>query len=487
MIERSAADLAAAIRAREVSCAEVMTAFLDRIEAVNPTVNAVVSLRDREALLAEARAADEAEPGGPLHGLPVAIKDLVNTAGLVTTFGAAPLASNVPPRDDLMAARIRAAGAIIIGKTNTPEFGLGSHTTNPVFGPTRNPFDPSRSAGGSSGGAAAALACDMVPIADGSDMMGSLRNPAAWNGVYGFRPTPGLVPNDAMGAYEPSLMDMLATAGPMGRSPADMALLMDVIALPDERRNDDLARPASWLPALDGDAAARIGWLHDWNGALPFEPGILDTCEAALPTFETMGCSIDAARPEGDLSDAWFAWCTLRSHATAARVRPVIDRFGIDALGANLRDELSWPHGSPMDLRRAMELRQDFIARLDALLERFDILVLPSAQVWPFPVESRHPQEIAGHPMDTYHRWMEVVVPVSLAGLPAVALPCGTGENGLPTGVQAFARRGEDAKLLRLAARWHEATERPRPSLYPVQSLAACHARWSSMKVDTKP
>lgn len=456
-VERSAPHLAAAIRACEVSCVEVMAAFLDRIEAVNPTVNAIVSLRDRDALLAEARAADEAGTRGPLHGLPFAIKDLVNTAGLTTTFGASPLADNVPPRDDMLAARIRAAGAIVVGKTNTPEFGLGSHTTNPVFGPTRNPFDTARSAGGSSGGAAAALACNMLPLADGSDMMGSLRNPAAWNGVYGFRPSIGMVPNDAMGTVDDGVGAILSTCGPMGRSPADMALLMDVIARSDERQSNDLSRPTSWLAALDGDAAPRVGWLGDWNGALPFESGILEFCERALPTFETIGGTVEAVQPDVPLADAWQAWLVLRSQATRKRLGPLVQRFGLDAMAPNVRAEFDMPWGDPQDTRIALERRKGFLASLHDLFERFDVLVLPCAQVWPFPVEWRHPTQIAGREMDTYHRWMEVVVPVSLTGLPAVALPCGMSENGLPMGVQAFARRGEDAMLLRLAARWHEA------------------------------
>ena len=457
VIERSAVDLAAAIHARDVSSEEVVTACLDRIDAVNPTVNAVISLRERDAVLRDARAADGTKPKGPLHGLPIAIKDLVNTAGLPTTFGAAPLAGNVPPRDDLFAARIREAGAVVVGKTNTPEFGLGSHTTNPLHGPTRNPFDPSRSAGGSSGGAAVALATNMLPIADGSDMMGSLRNPAAWNGVYGLRPSVGMVPNDTMGVVEKPVAPLLSTLGPMGRSPADMALLMDVVARPDPRQPDGSQRPASWLAALDGDVKPRIGWLGDWNGALPFEDGVLAFCEAALATFPAIGGHVDAVRPDCTLEDAWRAWTVLRAQATRTRLGPAVKRFGLDAMGDNVREEFAAPCGDPQDTRQALERREGFARALDTLFGRHDVLVLPAAQVWPFPVEWRCPREIAGRTMDTYHRWMEVVVPVSLLGLPAVALPCGLGGNGLPMGVQAFARRGEDAMLLRLAARWHEA------------------------------
>ena len=460
LTDRSAVDLAAAIRSREVSCAEVMQAFLDRIEAVNPTVNGIVSLRPHDVLMAEARAADEVEPGGALHGLPIAIKDLVSTAGIPTTFGSPALAANVPRRDDLIAARIREAGAIVVGKTNTPEFGFGSHTTNPVFGPTRNPYDTDLTPGGSSGGASAALAARMLPVADGSDMMGSLRNPAAWCNVYGLRPTPGMVPNDAMGAVREGLGDLLATCGPMGRSPADMALLMDVIARADPRQPNDLPRPASWVDTLDGDASMKVGWLGDWG--LPFEPGVLAFCRDGLAPLADIGCTLDEAHPVIGLKDAWFAWSALRANASRVRLQPFVAQFGVEALGHNARHEWDWVYGIDLqEVRLCMDKRQALIAELDRLFETFDVLVLPSAQRFPFPAEWDFPRETAGVEADTYHRWMEVVVPVSLAGAPAVALPVGFNDEGLPMGVQAFARRGEDAKLMRLAARWHEATRWP--------------------------
>ena len=241
MLDGTAKDILGALRRREVSAAELMAATLDRIEAVNPAVNAIVSLRDRDALMAEARAADAAGPGGALHGLPMAVKDLANVAGLPTTRGSPLFADEIAARDDLMVARMRAAGAILLGKTNVPEFGLGSHTFNPVFGATRNPYDTGRSAGGSSGGAAVALAARMVALADGSDMMGSLRNPAAWCNVCGFRPSWGLVPSEPEGD---TFLHQLATLGPMARTPDDIGLLLSVQAGPDPRQpHGDLPQP----------------------------------------------------------------------------------------------------------------------------------------------------------------------------------------------------------------------------------------------------
>ena len=275
----SACDLVAAMRERRLSASEVMAGFLDRIATVNPRVNAIVTLRPREELLAEAAAMDRAGPQGPLWGLPVAVKDLVATKGMRTTWGSPLFAGHVPAADDLVAARLRAAGAILIGKTNTPEWGHGSHTFNPVFGATRNPYDLARSAGGSSGGAAAALAARMVSLADGSDMMGSLRNPAAFCNVYGFRPTWGLVPQDADGD---TYLATLATDGPMARCPSDLALLLSVLAGPNPEA--PFGRPAEdYAAGFRGDLRGkRIGWLSAWGGAYPFEPGILQTCDAGL-------------------------------------------------------------------------------------------------------------------------------------------------------------------------------------------------------------
>ncbi len=289
LTEQSAVDLAAGIRAKSLTAAGIMEAFLDRIDRVNGQVNAIISLRDRSALLDEARQADRSYPRGPLHGLPLAVKDLAATKGLRTTWGSPLFADFVPEKDDLIVQRMRSAGAIFVGKTNTPEWGHGSHSFNPVHGVTRNPYDLGKSAGGSSGGAAAALAARMLPVADGSDMMGSLRNPAAFCNIYGFRPTWGLVPADAEGD---TFLHTMATEGPMGRTVGDIALLLGVLAGPNPqvpfgRPNED------FLGQLETSVRGkRIGWLGDWGGAYGCEPGIVDLCRKALTVYVDMGAVV---------------------------------------------------------------------------------------------------------------------------------------------------------------------------------------------------
>jgi amidase len=454
---RPAAALLADLRDRRLSAAELMQSTLDRIEAVNGRVNAVVALRDRDSLMAEARGADAGPVTGALHGLPMAVKDLVAVKGIVSTSGSPLMAGFVPGRDDLIAARLRAAGAILIGKTNTPEFGLGSHTFNPVYGATRNPYDATRSCGGSSGGAAVALATGMVALADGSDMMGSLRNPAAWNNVYGFRPSWGRVPGDPAGD---GFLHQLATLGPMARSPEDLAILLDVISGPDPRVPLPLAcDPVAPLRAADL-RGRRIGWLGDWGGAMAMEPGILDLSEGALRVFADLGAEVEPVAPPFPAEAMWEAWITLRAWSVAATLGAYRDRREM------LKDSALWELDrglalSATEVHEASLVRSDWFRAAAGLLAGYDALVLPSAQVWPFDVGLPWPVGIAGRQMDTYHRWMQVVVPVSLIGLPCLALPAGFGAGGLPMGVQLFGRHGADADLLAMGAAYHAATGWP--------------------------
>ncbi|NEY89442.1 amidase [Tabrizicola oligotrophica] len=459
--EYSASDLARMIGARQVAPSEVMAAHLDRIEAVNGAVNAVVSLRDRAELMAEARAADDAAPAGWLHGLPLAVKDLCATKGVRTTWGSPLFADFVPKADDLLAARMRAAGAIFIGKTNTPEWGHGSHSFNPVFGVTRNPYDLSRTAGGSSGGAAAALAARMVPVADGSDMMGSLRNPAAFCNVYGFRPSWGLVPADAEGDTH---LATLATEGPMGRTIEDMARLLQVQAgvnpeVPFGRAAQD------YVAGLAGASlkGKRIGWLADWGGAYETEPGILEICEAGLRQMEAMGAIVEPLPAPFPAEKLWAAWTTLRAMLNAGGFKAIHDAPDRRAL---LKPETLWEieRGQALSAQAVYEasvIRSRYYAHMARLFTRFDAVALPTAQVWPFPADWRWPQEINGQKMDTYHRWMEIVIPVSLIGLPALSLPMGFGDKGLPMGMQLAGPVGADAAVLAMGQAWHEATDWP--------------------------
>jgi len=460
ILELGALELSSALERRDVSAREVMQATLDRIAAVNGTVNAIVSLRDSDQLLAEAGAADAAPRGGWMHGLPIAIKDLANAAGLPTSQGSPIFAGQMAVQDDLPVARIRAAGAIVIGKTNTPEFGLGSHTYNPVHGATTNPYDPARSSGGSSGGAAAALATRMLAVADGSDMMGSLRNPAGWNNVYGMRPGWGSVPGEPAGDV---FLHQLATAGPMARSPADLAALLDTMAGADPRLPLSQDQAATLPQMAETLPPQRIAWLGDWDGALPFEDGLLDLSAEAVAQLGNLGHEITPLAAPFNANAIWDSWITLRSFAVAGGARALHENPDTRAM---LKPAAIWEieRGlalSAMQVQQASEVRSDWFRAAVALFDSFDVLVLPSAQIWPFDVTLDYPREIAGITMDTYHRWMQVVIPASLLGLPVVNIPAGFGQNGLPAGLQLIGPRGSDSRLLQLAQQWHEATRWP--------------------------
>lgn len=460
ILDVDALALSQAIEAKELSAVELMQATLARIEAVNGDVNAVVSLRDGDDLLAEAKAADAAPRKGWLHGIPIAIKDLANAAGLPTSMGSPLFAGEVAQKDDLMVARLRAAGAMIIGKTNTPEFGLGSHTFNPVHGVTCNPYDLRKSAGGSSGGAGAALATRMVSVADGSDMMGSLRNPAGWNNVYGMRPSWGSVPSDAVGDM---FMHQLSTSGPMARSPTDLAALLDTMTGSDPHQPHGYS-PADTLPQLAATLPPqRIGWLDDWHGAFPYEDGISEISKAALLELAATDHDVEWVSPRFDADALWESWINLRSFSVTDGLGGL---YADPAKRKFLKPSAIWEieRGLAMDiatLQRASAIRSDWFRRTTKLFEQVDVLALPSAQLWPFDVEMVHPTEIVGVQMDTYHRWMQVVIPAGLIGLPVVNIPIGFGANGLPAGLQLIGPRGSDARLLQLARHWHEATQWP--------------------------
>lgn len=457
-----ALTLSRVIHARELSCREVMSTYLAHIAACNPRVNAIVSLRDEAALLAEAEECDRelarGRSRGWLHGIPQAIKDLSATAGLRTTLGSPLFADQVPEHDSIMAARMKRDGVLIIGKTNTPEFGLGSHTYNPVFGATRNAYDPSKSAGGSSGGAAAALAMRLLPVADGSDMMGSLRNPAAYHNVFGLRPSFGRVP---LGPLPENFGHQLATEGPMARSVADLARLLATQAGHDPRLPLSLTEdPALFAGPLARDVRGlRIGWLGDWGGHLPMEPGILPLCEQALATFRDLGCEVEAADPGFPAERLWEAWVTLRQWMVAGNLASLhADPAKRDLLKPEARWEVEGGLArSAMEIHQANQTRSAWHVRLLELFETYDFLALPSAQVFPFPVEEHWPREIAGRAMDTYHRWMEVVVPGSLSGGPVISLPAGFNAAGLPMGLQLIGRPRDDLGVLQLAYAFEQA------------------------------
>jgi amidase len=462
IVMMDAAELGEAILSRRISCAEVMGACLDHIDAFNPAVNAIVALQPRERLMREASVRDDqlarGEIMGPLHGFPFAVKDLVWVKGVRSTSGSPILKDFVPSEDSPPAARLRAAGAIFIGKTNTPEFGLGSHTINPVYGATRNAYDQTRSAGGSSGGAAVALALRMLPLADGSDYGGSLRNPAGWNNVLGFRPGFGVVPSVGEEAWLPTM----GVTGPMARKVADLARLLAVQAGYDARAPLSLVGDGGrFLAPLEADfKGRRIGWLGDLGGWAPYEAGVLDVCRTALRVFTDLGCAVEDAAPDRPPEPAWRAFMTLR-HWQAGGALAL--HYRDPGKRGQMKPEAVWEVEQGLKLG-AFDVTSASIARttwsdsIRRLFERFDYLIMPTAQVFAFGVNETWPREIAGRPMTTYHEWMKAVCLVSMSGCPSLAAPAGFGAGDQPVGLQIIAPVGREMDCLKLAHAYEAAT-----------------------------
>jgi amidase len=452
-----AIDLASLIRNREVSAVEVVTAHLEQIENFNPMVNAICTLLPEEALR-QAEQADRTsaanEETGPLHGLPIAVKDLVDTKGIRTTYGSRIYKDHIPAADALFVERLRAAGAIIIGKTNTPEFGAGSQTFNEVFGATRNPYDLTKTCGGSSGGAAVALATGMIPIADGSDLGGSLRNPASFCNVVGFRPTPGRVPT------WPSAMPWfsLSVEGPMARTVRDVALLLSVMAGPDARSPITIDEPGvSFLRPLDRDfGGTRVAWTRNL-GQYEVEPVVIEACEKSLATFAELGCEIEEATP--DFSDATEIFQTLRAWGFAANRKDDLRRHRHlmkDTVIWNIEKGLEL---DAMDVAEAEIKRAALYHRVREFMERYEFLLLPVAQVAPFPIEQQWVRLINGVAMKTYVDWMATCWAITLTGLPAISVPCGFTSDGLPIGLQIVGRFRKEFEVLQIANAFEKATQ----------------------------
>jgi len=455
---KSAGELAHMIRSREASAVEVMSAFINQIERVNPQVNAICTFIGADRAIEAARDADKklaaGQPTGPLHGLPHAVKDLVPTAGIRTTFGSRIYKDFVPETDALIVERLKAAGAIIIGKTNTPEFGAGSHTFNEVFGVTRNPYDLTKSCGGSSGGAAVALACGMVPLADGSDLGGSLRNPASFCNVVGFRPSPGRVP---IYPATPGSCP-LAVEGPMARTVEDVAFLLSVVAGPDSRASTSIEEPGSiFIDSLKRDFRnTRIAWSRDL-GRFQVEPDVSSVFEASRPAFEDLGCEIAQCDP--DLTGAEHIFKTLRASAYA--------KTRGDDLKRNrhlIKDTVIWNIELGLKLtedevQRAETRRLELRQKINNFMEQYEFLILPVSQVAPFPVESDWVHEINGIRMETYIDWMATCWAITVTDLPAISVPCGFTAGGLPVGVQIVGRYKREIDVLRLAYAFEQSTQ----------------------------
>jgi amidase len=454
LCDLTATELASRIRRKQVSAREVMTAHLARIERVNPKLNAIVTLVAERAM-ADAAKADEAQarkrPLGPLHGLPVAHKDLVDTAGIRTTRGSPFFRDNIPERDALIVTRMRAAGAITVGKTNTPEFGAGSHTFNTVFGATHNPYDLSKTCGGSSGGAAVSLATGMVPIADGSDTGGSLRNPAAFCNVVGFRPSPGRVPSESP-TWSP-----FSVSGPMARTVSDVALLLSVLAGSDPRTPLSIPEGGSrFASRLDRNVkGARIAWWRDLGG-VPFESEIKVIVNANRAVFERLGCIIEEAEP--DFAGVDDAFPTLRhlsyhaNYAALARQRPEW-----------VKDTIRWEiaeaeRQTGADVGRAAARQGKMFEQTRAFFEQYDYFVLPVTQVAPFDVDLAYPTTINDTSMRDYIDWMRSCWYVTFMASPAISVPAGFTSTGLPVGLQIVGRHRDEWSVLRLAYAFESAT-----------------------------
>jgi amidase len=473
IVRMDGAGLSHAIRSKQVSCVEVMNAYLDHIARLNPKVNAIVSLQPREGLLAQARERDAQLARGQylgwMHGFPHAVKDLMPVKGLPFTRGSLLFKDFIAPADAIVVERIKGAGAIIIGKTNTPEFGLGSQTFNAVFGTTLNPYDLSKTCGGSSGGAGVSLALRMLPVADGTDHAGSLRNPGAFNNVFGFRTSYGRVPAETLDLFSAAM----GVGGPMARTVPDLALLLGTQAGYDARvplsNHQDPALFSE--PLKRGVKGKRIAWGGDFGGHIPFEPGVLDLCRGALKTFETLGCIVEEAVPDFPIEKVFRNWTTLRAWQAGGTL---LDFYKDPALRALLKAEAQFEVESLLklaaaDIVAAAAVRTAWYQAVRKFFARYDYFVLPSGQVFPFDARTPWPKAINGQTMDSYHRWMEVMVTVTMSGCPALNVPAGFNDKGLPMGLQIVAPNHCEQNCLELAYAYDEATrwveKRPPPLL----------------------
>jgi amidase len=461
----STVEMARLIRTRKLSAREALAEHLKQIDRVNPKVNAIVTLVPEMAQAAAAKADEmqaRKEKLGPLHGLPVAHKDLMETRGIRTTFGSPLYQDYIPAEDDLIVERVKNAGAITIGKTNTPEFGAGSQTFNKVFGPTHNPYDLSKTCGGSSGGAAVALACGLVPVATGSDTGGSLRNPAAFCNVVGFRPSPGRVPNPKA-AFAWST---LSTSGCLGRSVADLAFVLSTIAGPDPRAPLSINEPGELFarPLNRSFKGVRVAWFKDLGG-VPFDSRVRAVVDGHRSTFESLGCIVEQAEP--DFAPAEIAFRMLRAWNSAstygARLHEHPDAFK-DTLKGEIEEGLRL---TSMDLARAETAHGQLWRRFQAFLEKYDYFVLPTTQLPPFDVNTPYPTAIAGVKFDSYIDWMKSCWYISATGNPAASVPGGFTPEGLPVGVQIVGRYQQDFSVLQMAHAFEEATGfgRKRPAV----------------------
>jgi amidase len=461
----SAVEMAQMIRAKKVSAREALAEHLKQIDRVNPKVNAIVTLV-KDAAEKDAAKADEmqarGEALGPLHGLPVAHKDLLDTLGVRTTYGSPLFRDHVPTEDDVVVARMRRAGAILVGKTNVPEFGAGSQTFNKVFGVTRNPYDLTKTCGGSSGGAAVALACGMAPVASGSDTGGSLRNPAAFCNVVGFRPSIGRVPNPKAG----NAWSTLSTSGCLGRSVSDLALSLSTIAGPDSRAPLSINEPGEvFARPLGRDfKGVRVAWFKDLGG-VPFDARVRTVIDGHRAIFESLGCIVEQAEP--DFSPAEISFRILRAWSAATNYGKSLAEHP-EAFKDTLTQETEEGERlSGQDIARAEAAHSQLWRRFQAFLEKYEYFILPTTQLPPFDVTVPYPTEIAGVKFGNYIDWMKSCWYISATGNPAASVPAGFTPEGLPVGIQIVGRDKADFSVLQMAHAFEQATGigKKRPSI----------------------
>ena len=447
---------------KQITVEEVVTHFLERINKFNDSLKAIVSLKDEKIIREEAKNKKLQKLNEYqeklLFGLPLAVKDLFDVKGLPTSYGLPEFKNNLATKNSIIVERLINHGAIIIGKTNTPELGVGSHTTNKLFGVTANAYDTTKSAGGSSGGAATAVAASLVPFADGSDMMGSCRNPAAYANLYGFRPTPGLIPENR-NVKTDKKFPLLSTPGCLARTPIEMSLLLDAITgkhASDPFSFDTLSSFRENQISDDEFSRLKIGWLSDMNGHYEFEAGVIDMCEKALHDLETTKLQVEHLKSQISPTELWDSWTILRA-------KNIFDDLSeinlINQVSLGFPVQWEYQKGEKIkfdDTELALIQRKKCIYEVDKLFKNFDFLVMPSAQIFPFQKELKYPEKISGLTLDTYHRWMEVVILASLLGLPAISVPVGFNKKGLPMGMQIIGKPGDDLKVVSFAKKYEE-------------------------------
>ena len=446
------------IKSREISIKEVIEYYLDRIDKFNPYLNAIVLQKDRELIMQEAISKDNArEIDKPLNGLPLAIKDLTDVVGFKTTYGFPGSKNNQPKKNSLFVNRLIDKGAIIIGKTNTAELGVGGHTINRLFGPTSNAYDLSKSAAGSSGGASSAVASGLLPFADGTDQMGSCRGPAAYANIYGFRPTPGLIAADRQGQNLD--IPILTTPGCFARNPRDMSILLDEIVgrNPVDKFSFDLDSSFKKQKISEKEFSSfKIGWLSNMNGDYIVEKDILEICEAKLKDLEKINLKIETLKPKINTNILWKSWTSLRSKSIYE-----------DTLAMNISDistmtyQAIWEYNkgkeiTSEELQLALDQKQKCLNQINLIFEKFDFLVLPSAQIFPFDKNLQFPKNINGKTLDTYHRWLEVFILSSLLELPSITIPVGFNKDDMPMGMQIVGKNKDDLKLFSFASKYED-------------------------------